>query len=117
MNLIKKHWILLSLLFWIFVSIISLVPLPELPELPGNDKTGHLVAYAVLALPVSIALPKKWYWILLFFLFWSGVIELIQPYVNRHGEWLDFAANGVGISLGLMVGRIANRLFSRPSMN
>ncbi len=26
-------------------------------------------------------------------------MELIQPYVNRYGEWLDFAANAGGTAL------------------
>jgi hypothetical protein len=25
------------------------------------------------------------------------LIEIIQPYVNRYGEWLDFLANTIGV--------------------
>lgn len=111
MKLIKKYWLLLSVLLWVFITVVSLVPLPALPELPGKDKTGHMIAYAILVMPVAIALPKNWYWILLLFWFWSGAIELIQPFMNRYGEWLDFAANGAGIVLGLMMGRSISWLF------
>ena len=34
----------------------------------------------------------------------GGVIEIIQPYVNRNGEWLDFFVNTIGVILGFFVG-------------
>jgi VanZ family protein len=36
----------------------------------------------------------------------SGVIELVQANftTNRQGEWLDFAANSVGVVLGNIIG-------------
>ncbi len=40
-----------------------------------------------------------------FFFCWSGAIELIQPYVNRYGEWLDLAANTGGLISGFIVAR------------
>ena len=72
--------------------------------MPGTDKTHHFIAYLLLALP--IALKKQKYWILLILLLvaWSGVIELIQPSVNRYGEWLDLLANTSGLVIGVMVG-------------
>jgi VanZ family protein len=36
------------------------------------------------------------------FIAWGGVIELIQPYVNRHASLLDLAANTAGIAFGLL---------------
>ncbi len=41
-----------------------------------------------------------------FFFCWSGAIELIQPYVNRFGEWLDLAANTGGLISGFIIARI-----------
>lgn len=32
------------------------------------------------------------------------MIELIQPYVNRYGEWQDMHANTGGIAIGLLIG-------------
>jgi uncharacterized membrane protein HdeD (DUF308 family) len=40
----------------------------------------------------------------------SGIIELIQPYVNRHGEWLDFLANTIGVFSGFAIGKISSLL-------
>ena len=47
-----------------------------------------------------------------FFIFWGGGIELLQPYVNRHGEWLDFAANSLGVVFGAGVGMLTRRFSS-----
>ena len=42
----------------------------------------------------------------------SGVIELLQAYATttRSGEWLDFAANTLGVCLGNVVGLLMRRL-------
>ncbi|WP_258554539.1 hypothetical protein [Photobacterium damselae] len=43
------------------------------------------------------------------FVAWSGAIELIQPYVNRYGEWLDLAANTGGLITGFIVAQIIKK--------
>ncbi|RME39800.1 MAG: hypothetical protein D6794_03275 [Deltaproteobacteria bacterium] len=53
----------------------------------------------------ALARPKHLWAIFLFYLAWSGAIELIQPYVNRCGEWMDLAANAAGLLLGLFLVR------------
>ena len=45
----------------------------------------------------------------LLFIAYSGAIELLQPYVSRYGEWLDMAANTLGIICGLIVAELINR--------
>ncbi|XOF33520.1 MAG: hypothetical protein ACL93V_16210 [Candidatus Electrothrix sp. YB6] len=34
---------------------------------------------------------------------------MVQPYVNRYGEWLDFAANSTGILCGLLLAELLIR--------
>jgi hypothetical protein len=36
----------------------------------------------------------------------SGIIELLQAYATEHrgGDWLDFAANSLGVVLATLVG-------------
>ena len=65
--------------------------------MPGTDKTHHFIAYCALMLPTALAKPKHWPLLALFFIGWSAAIELIQPYVNRYGEWLDLLANATGV--------------------
>ena len=49
--------------------------------------------------------------IYLFVYNFGGVIEMIQPYVNRYGEWLDFFANTIGVIFGFFVGLTLNNKF------
>ena len=102
LTLIRKYWLSISLFCLTVITILSLLPLPELPSVPGTDKTHHLVAYAMLMFPTALRKPKNWQIIVLFFIGWSGIIELIQPYVNRYGEWQDLAANIIGLICGFL---------------
>ena len=109
---VKTYWIALTVAVLAVITVLSLFPLPELPDMPGNDKTGHFLAYATLMLPVALRKPKHWLLIGLCFVAYSGAIELIQPFVNRYGEWLDLLANSTGILLGAVIGRLIDFVFS-----
>ena len=61
--------------------------------------------------PTALRKPDKWIMIGLLFIAYSGAIELLQPYVNRYGEWLDMAANTLGVICGLIVAELINRLY------
>jgi hypothetical protein len=37
---------------------------------------------------------------------WSGAIELLQPFVNRYGEFQDLAANIIGLVCGLLAAKL-----------
>ncbi len=118
-NLIKHHWILLSSIILIAITFLSLSPLEQLPPAPpGSDKTHHLIAYALLMLPTALRKPNHWILIGLLFIGYSGLIELIQPYVNRYGEWLDLLANTTGIVCGIIAARVLEFMISRkPDVN
>ncbi|MDA8755378.1 VanZ family protein [Candidatus Pseudothioglobus singularis] len=93
------------------VAFLSLYPLPELSEFQGTNKTYHLVAYFLLALPSGLKKPNKWVLSIYLFIIFGGVIEMIQPYINRYGEWLDFFSNTIGVIFGFFVGVILNHKF------
>jgi len=97
-NSIKKHWLNLTLFLLSAITVLSLPPLPELP-------------------PVAIKKPKNWLIITLFFIGWSGAIELIQPMVNRYGELLDLIANIGGLVCGWLLGSLILWLGSRGVEN
>ncbi|HFS85046.1 MAG TPA: VanZ family protein [Epsilonproteobacteria bacterium] len=108
---ITRYWIILTSINLVLITLLSLSPLPELPEVPGTDKTHHFIAYAVLMFPTALTRPRYWQEIALLFILYSGLIELIQPYVNRYGEWLDLLANTTGILLAIVLAAIF-RFFS-----
>jgi VanZ family protein len=108
-KLVADYWFVLSLIILAVITTLSLSPLPELPEVPGNDKLHHLIAYASLAIPIALSgSPRKGHpqliVILLFYILWGGGLEVLQPYLNRYGEWADFFVNTVGVAIGTLIG-------------
>ena len=112
-EIVNHFWLELSVLILVTITVLSLHPLEHLPEAPGSDKTHHLVAYAALAFPTALRKPKRWQVILIGFALYSGLIELVQPHVNRYGEWLDFLANISGLFVGIMLALATKKLAER----
>lgn len=110
---ITRHWLGLSALILLSITLLSLWPLGTLPMMPGTDKTHHFIAYGALMLPTALAKPKHWPLIALFFISWSAAIELIQPYVNRYGEWLDLLANASGVVSAIVLAFIFDAIKKR----
>ena len=108
---LQQYWKPVTIFLLIIIAFLSLYPLQQLPGFPGTDKTHHLVAYFLLALPSGLKKPNKWILFIFLFIIFGGVIEMIQPYVNRYGEWLDFFANTVGVIFGFFIGVILNNKF------
>ncbi|MEM9508671.1 MAG: VanZ family protein [Cyanobacteria bacterium P01_E01_bin.35] len=117
LNLIRKYWISTTLFILTIITVLSLWPLANLPPVPGTDKTHHLIAYAGLMLPLAISEPKslRLLVISLFFVGYSGVIEILQPYINRYGEFQDLLANCAGLGCGWLIAQIINRFFPTNS--
>jgi len=101
--LIQKYWLNLTLILLISIATLSLWPAAYLPSVPGTDKTHHFIGYAALMFPTALKQPKYILTIAFGFIAFSGAIELIQPYVNRYGEWLDMAANVIGLLCGWLL--------------
>tara|TARA_B100001173_G_scaffold168662_1_gene145744 strand:+ start:289 stop:642 length:354 start_codon:yes stop_codon:yes gene_type:complete len=105
---IYRYWKVLTIFLLIVIAFLSLYPLPKLPEFQGTDKTYHFFAYFFLAFPSGLKKPNKWILLIFLFIIFGGVIELVQPYFNRYGEWFDFFANTLGITFGFFIGIILN---------
>ena len=111
LTLVQKYWVFSTLFILTLITILSLWPLATLPPVPGTDKTHHFIAYAVLMLPTALRKPKYWLLIALLFVFCSGMIEMVQPFVNRYGELKDMLANITGLLCGLFLAEILRFLF------
>ena len=107
--IVRAHWIAFTVINLLIITFLSLWPLESLPSVSGTDKTHHLIAYAALVFPTALRKPDKWIVICLLFIAYSGAIEVLQPYVNRYGEWLDMAANTLGVVCGLIIAALINR--------
>ena len=51
-----------------------------------------------------------WPFIILCYALYSGLIELIQPHVNRYGEWMDWIANIFGLIIGIFLSFLIKKL-------
>lgn len=109
--LIRKYWIFLTLFTLTSITVLSLYPLEKFPSVPGEDKTHHFIAYATLMFPTALKKPKQRILITLFFIGYSGVIEIIQPYINRYGELQDLMANVAGLGCGFLLAQSVDWFF------
>lgn len=109
-SLIQKYWLHITLILLVSIATLSLWPAANLPQVPGSDKTHHFIAYGALIFPTALRQPKYYVSIVIAFIAFSGAIELIQPYVNRYGEWLDMAANTAGIFCGWLIAQFLLRI-------
>lgn len=116
----------LSILCVVLIWILSLMPFfPETPfdQVEFIDKWTHLVMYGGTCSVIwweylrnhQILDGEK-----IFFYAWlcpvlmSGLLELLQEYCtfgHRNGDWLDFAANTMGVTLGALIGVLMYQLW------
>ncbi len=82
LNAIKTYWIACTVFLLAVITVLSLTPLNTLPAAPGGDKVHHFIAYGALIFPAALRKPSFLKYIILFFIAYSGTIELVQPYVN-----------------------------------
>lgn len=108
---ISRCWLAITAVILVLITAGSLFPADFLPPAPGSDKTHHFIGYCALMLPTALRRPKYWLVIALGFIIWSGLIELIQPHVNRYGEWLDLAANSIGVLIAILLSYCIRWLF------
>lgn len=94
-----------------FVLYGTLTPMPALPGPPRSDLIVHFAVFFVLVLPSATVLPRHAFAIALFALTLGGAIELIQPYVGRSREFLDFLADSAGVLGGLCAGKMIRMAF------
>lgn len=113
LDFIRKYWLSITLFTLTVITVLSLTPLEKLPSVPGQDKTHHFIAYGALMFPSALRKqkPKSRILITLFFIACSGAIELIQPYVNRYGEWQDLIANIAGLASGFLLAQSTKWIF------
>ena len=105
------------------VWILSLTPIfPETPfdQVAFIDKWTHLVMYGgtcsviwieYLRCHTRLNSKKLFLWAFLAPILMSGLLELLQEYCtagHRNGDWIDFAANSLGVTLGAVIGLMLN---------
>ena len=105
------------------IVVLSLAPIPDIASLPNIsmlDKWTHMVMYGTLGLVIWWEYLRQhksvnWKHVLVgavvMPIILGGLMELGQRYLTtcRSAEWLDFAANSVGVLLAAVVGSVGSR--------
>ncbi|WP_160144541.1 VanZ family protein [Pseudogemmobacter humi] len=104
--------ILATLLAALATGVATLTPVAALPAVGGSDKLHHMLAFTVLALPVALLRPRWMLQTALALALYGGLIELVQPFVGRSRDLMDWLANLAGIATGSLTG-LALRLLLR----
>lgn len=107
-----RHAARLTVLIALAIGYLSLSPLETLPPAPGGDKLHHLIAYAVLCFLLLFKDAAAARTVLPLAVAYGGLVELVQPFVNRYGEWGDFAANAMGCLIGFALARLAQKFLA-----
>lgn len=117
---------LLCLTLIVFLSLVIRIHHTPLDGVAFIDKWTHFVMYggtcSVMWFEYLRHHQELNFW-KLFLYAWlgpvilGGVIEILQPYFERSGEWLDFAADTVGTTLAVGIGLLMKKVKDRlPSV-
>lgn len=113
------------------IIVLSLAHIPEVPHLENislMDKWTHMFMYGVLTSVIWWEYLRKHqyiYWqrvligAILLPILLGGSMELAQKYLTtyRSGEWLDVAANSIGVLLGTALALLVNRTYKAYRVN
>ena len=108
----------ISCLYMAFICVLCFMDVPDTPldNITLIDKWTHILMYAgtcatiwyeYLRMHDSIVRARVFLLAWLAPLVMSGLIEILQEYCTggrRSGDWLDFAANAIGVTLGNVIG-------------
>lgn len=118
-----RHWLFspkIQLLGFILgamaVSLATLMPASSLGTPPGSDKLHHVIGFGFWASLCAFGPSRRFLFYALLVMLCGGLIELIQPYVHRHGEWNDFWADCAGVLLAAVLHLII-RYFKKRGMD
>ena len=112
---LKKYPLTLLTIAVIFYLSFFKPPQTDMGEIPGIDKLVHTCMYGGLCFLLwieylrihrNINRLRMFIGGIILPITLSGVIELMQAYCTEHrgGDWLDFAANSLGVVLAAFVG-------------
>jgi VanZ family protein len=100
-------WRWLLALAMLAILVLSLLPPSPMLAGTGWDKSNHMLGFGTLALLGHLGWPRHVVVVLAALLAYGGLIEVLQSFTpDRAAEWLDLVADGVGLAVGHVVGRL-----------
>ena len=126
---LKKYPLTLLIISAICYLSFFKPPQTDMEQISGIDKLVHLCMYGgvctilwieYLRTHQSINKKKILIGAIILPIALSGIIELLQSYLTEHrgGDWLDFAANSIGVLLSTLSGYyILRPIIWKPKRN
>ena len=115
---VQQYGVPISGFFLLIITILSFIPVSQEPPMNNIDKIEHLIAYAALTMPISLAYHPRQKHIFWFACIWGMLIEIFQPYVGRQADTMDAVINAVGAYVGIFVAQYLFRvLYTSPSLS
>lgn len=69
-----------------------------------SDKIAHVAAFAIIPICLAIVFPfGRLSTLAIVSMLLGGAIEIVQGWVGRDADWLDWAADGVGVLIAVMI--------------
>lgn len=116
LKILKRYPLSLVVILAVIYFSFFTPPKTRLAEIPFYDKWGHAAMYLGLSGIIWFEYLRRQkgvirFWkvtpiTILFPVLFGGAVELGQHYLtaNRQGDWLDFAANSVGVLVASLIG-------------
>ena len=104
----------LTIIVTLTLSVAMLWPMEAPPPAPeGSDKLVHFIAFAALAFPLARTGRFGLLPVFVGASAFGGIIELIQPSLNRSADVNDWIADVAGVALGIGCGLLYRRILKR----
>ncbi len=88
----------------VLTTVLLLIPSHKIPKaVDFYDKAQHMLVFGTLTVAGLLAFPKHGKTLVLGLICYGGLMEVLQSLLTttRHGEWLDWLTDGVGILVGV----------------
>jgi len=99
--------------FSLLIGFFALMPVSPGAMAMPSDKLMHVIAFAVLVLPLSMIFARKALFIFVGAVAYGLLIEVVQPYAGRMFELGDLWADALGAIIGIGLGSVLSGLAQR----
>ena len=103
----------------VVTTVLLLIPSYNIPKaFDFYDKAQHVLVFVTLSVVGLLAFAKHGKTVVLGLICYGGLMEVLQSLLTttRHGEWLDWLTDGVGILVGVGT-YLASLKFAKFTMN
>jgi VanZ family protein len=99
---LKRLWLAIGAAMVLVILLGCLLPSHDLPKIGVSDKLEHFLGFGGLAFWFgSIVVRADLPWVGFAVVAFGGLIEIVQGMTGRDAEWLDWAADSVGVAIGM----------------